>query len=86
MYKQFLLVHCPGQQSQKIWLCHASPNPSDENLHPSTMEEAGEKWEPTMDSPSGSPAGFSSIPGTEDPILGIAEESLMESRIRCIQP
>ena len=84
MYKQFLFVHCPGQQSQKIWLCHASPNPSDDNIQPPSMVEAGEELEPTMDSASGSSAGFSSIPGTANSVLGAPEESLLEGRKGCL--
>ena len=76
---------CQGRpQSQKIRLCHASPNPSDDNLQPPTMVEAGEKLEPTMDSSSGSPAGVSSVPGTANSVLGAPEESLLEGRKGCL--
>ena len=73
-------MHCPGQQSQKIWLCHASPNSSDDNFQSQTMVEAGEKLEPTMDSSSGSPAMFSSIPSTANSVLGTKKKSLLETR------
>ena len=50
------------------------------------MVEAGEKLEPTTDSASGSPAVFSSIPGTANPILRALEESLCEGRKRGVRP
>ena len=48
------------------------------------MVEVGEEFEPTMDSSTGFAAGFSSVPGSEDPILGTFEESLLESRKRSV--
>ena len=50
------------------------------------MVEAREKLEPAMDSSTGTSAGFSSVPGIEDPILGTMEKSLLESRKGCVQP
>ena len=73
-------------QSQKIWLCHARPNPHYDNFYPPPMVEVRKELEPITDSASGCVSVFSSVPGAAYSLFGTLEKGLMEKRKRSVWP